>query len=250
MWYCGLDLGQAADYTALVALDRDNETMVYRCRHLHRFPLNTPYTTQVDQVISWLAIQGMEGCSLVVDHTGVGRAVVDLLLSRNPPVSIVPVTITAGLDFSGDRRGGFRVPKKDLVTALNLVLQQRRMKIPRTLALADTLATELGNFKVKVTAAANETFGAWREGQHDDLVLALAMAVWYSEEQNRYLTQIARASKQSVAYVAEPEEAAEDRVQLKPGVIAGKPTLDEELTAWRSEVQGPVWSRPGYWGDD
>lgn len=26
--------------------------------------------------------------------------------------------------------------------------------------------------------AANEMFGAWREGQHDDLVLAVAIAVW------------------------------------------------------------------------
>ena len=36
-------------------------------------------------------------------------------------------------------------------------------------------------FQVKITAAANATFGAWREGSHDDLVLAVAMACWYGE---------------------------------------------------------------------
>jgi hypothetical protein len=37
------------------------------------------------------------------------------------------------------------------------------------------------NFKAKITASANETFEAWREGQHDDLVLAVALAVWGGE---------------------------------------------------------------------
>ncbi len=37
------------------------------------------------------------------------------------------------------------------------------------------------NFKVKITTSANETFGAWREGQHDDMVLSVAMAAWLGE---------------------------------------------------------------------
>jgi hypothetical protein len=39
---------------------------------------------------------------------------------------------------------------------------------------------DLLNFKVKVTAAAHETFSA-REGAHDDLVLAVAVAAWLGE---------------------------------------------------------------------
>lgn len=41
---------------------------------------------------------------------------------------------------------------------------------------------ELEAFRVKVTASANETFGAWRERDHDDLVLATALAAWAGEE--------------------------------------------------------------------
>jgi hypothetical protein len=44
--------------------------------------------------------------------------------------------------------------------------------------LAPVLAEELGLFRVKVTAAANETFEAWWERDHDDLVLALALALY------------------------------------------------------------------------
>jgi hypothetical protein len=35
---------------------------------------------------------------------------------------------------------------------------------------------ELLNFKVKITAAANEAYGEWRVGKHDDLLLGLAVA--------------------------------------------------------------------------
>ena len=49
---------------------------------------------------------------------------------------------------------------------------------------------DLETFRVKVTAAANETFGAWREGQHDDLVLAVGIAAWQAERQAPFFFQI------------------------------------------------------------
>jgi hypothetical protein len=41
---------------------------------------------------------------------------------------------------------------------------------------------ELENFRVKVTTARTDTFEAWREGQNDDLVLAVALAAWIGEQ--------------------------------------------------------------------
>ena len=49
------------------------------------------------------------------------------------------------------------------------------------LRLAPVLSRELTTFKVRVTPAGNEVFGAWRERDHDDLVLAVALCVWYGE---------------------------------------------------------------------
>jgi hypothetical protein len=50
-----------------------------------------------------------------------------------------------------------------------------------TLPEAATLVRELTTFQVKITPAANEVFGAWREGLHDVLVLAVAIAIWQAE---------------------------------------------------------------------
>ncbi len=43
---------------------------------------------------------------------------------------------------------------------------------------AGVLLRELADFRVSITAKANETFGAGSHGGHDDLVLAVALAVW------------------------------------------------------------------------
>lgn len=49
---------------------------------------------------------------------------------------------------------------------------------------AETLISELMNFKVTISKAANEKFGA-REGTNDDLVLACAMACWWVTQKPR-----------------------------------------------------------------
>jgi hypothetical protein len=67
-------------------------------------------------------------------------------------------------------------------------LEERTLHIAPGLKLAGTLAKELTNFKVKVTASGKETFEAWREKDHDDLVLATAMAVWFGSRAMRRLT--------------------------------------------------------------
>ena len=38
-------------------------------------------------------------------------------------------------------------------------------------------------FKRRITPAGNETMASWREADHDDLVLALALAVWWRERE-------------------------------------------------------------------
>lgn len=188
----GLDLGQAQDYTALAVLERppydvrDKEKPVFALRHLHRFPLNTPYTTIVPEVAKLASTPPLAGSPLVIDHTGVGRALVDMLKKSRTGGRLVPVTITAGHAITEPEHGYYHVPKKELVTCLQLILQARRLKVPRNLPEAGTLVEELQNFKVKITPSANEVFGTWREGDHDDLVLAVVLACWWAEKSPRY----------------------------------------------------------------
>lgn len=84
---------------------------------------------------------------LVVDGTGCGRPLVDLLTQ-------------AGLNSQ-------------------VLLQTQRLKVAEALPLAPTLVQELLNFRVKIDPqTAHNSYSAWREGQHDDLVLATALACW------------------------------------------------------------------------
>ena len=49
------------------------------------------------------------------------------------------------------------------------------------LRLFAVLMKELQTFRVKIRTSANETFESWRERDHDDMVLAVALAVWMGE---------------------------------------------------------------------
>ncbi|MEO5953213.1 MAG: hypothetical protein ABIQ44_12175 [Chloroflexia bacterium] len=93
------------------------------------------------------------------------------------PISIV---ITGGTKVT--REGNARhVPKRDLVGALQVLIQSSRLKAAKGLSDGQMLVHELQNFKYKISAAGNDTYAAWREGDHDDLVLAVALPVWFAQ---------------------------------------------------------------------
>ena len=181
----GLDLGQSQDFSALVVVEQDRipdpdraGVMANRfdVRHVHRWPLGTSYPAVIADLMEWFAVGTLAGSTLVVDATGVGRPVVDMIRDANLPADLTPFNITAGF-----REGDGTVPKKDLVAAIQAALQTRRLRFAEALPLRPVLERELETFRVKVTADRNETFSAWREKDHDDLVLALALAVWWGE---------------------------------------------------------------------
>lgn len=117
---------------------------------------------------------------LAVDATGVGAPVIDLLKRERLFASLHPVIITAGADETRTDRGFHGVPKRALVSRTQVLLQTNRLRIAKSLPLADTLVRELMNFRAKITEHGNDTYGAWRESIHDDLVLATALAIWAS----------------------------------------------------------------------
>jgi hypothetical protein len=124
----------------------------------------------------------LRGASLVTDATGVGVAVLDLLRDAN--LDPIPITITAG-DRATYEGGHHRVPKRDLVAVVQVLLQTERLTIAAALPEAEVLVQELLGFEVRITSAGNDSFGAWREGMHDDLVLAVALACWLGENEPR-----------------------------------------------------------------
>ncbi len=215
----GVDLGQAQDYTALTILERtridtgkterrpgspsvsyfgnspvstapfDWSQPVYehhyQAQYLERLALGTPYPAQVARIKALsdrLKTDTNTPPYLVVDQTGVGRPVVDML--RAAELSPVAVTITGGDAVSRDGQD-YRVPKRDLVSVVQVLLQSDRLKIARALPEASTLTSELLAFKVSINLRGHDSYGndagQWRENPHDDLVLAVALACWYGE---------------------------------------------------------------------
>lgn len=180
----GLDLGQAQDYTALTIVERIAQYDNYRnekppllhCRHLERVELGTRYPDIVSKVGAMLKRPPLVGAQLVIDATGVGRAVCDMFTAAH--IQHKRVLVTSGDSVNAE--GGFwRVPKRDLVSAVQAPLQDKRLKFADGLDLAPTLIKEMLNFKVKITAAAHDTYGAWRENEHDDLLFAVMLAAWW-----------------------------------------------------------------------
>ncbi len=80
-------------------------------------------------------------------------------------------------------RGHWRVPKRDLVAVLQVLLQTERLKVAEALQLSQVLVQDLLNFRVTIDPrTAHDSYSAWREADHDDLVLATALACWWGEQ--------------------------------------------------------------------
>ena len=167
-YFLGLDLGQSQDYTALIIAEQQGPAgqAVYHLRHLERCPLGTSYPEVVRLVARRLHALPPVPRRLVVDKTGVGAAVCNMLFQAG--LRFVGVNIHGGETVSRavTREGeGYRVPKRDLVAVVKVMLQQQRLKIAQSLPLAPTLVQELLTFRVTIDpATAHDSYSAWREG--------------------------------------------------------------------------------------
>jgi hypothetical protein len=182
--WIGLDLGQRRDYSAIAVLERVWEQATpqeflrsgvdgrwwFRVRMLERLRLDTPYPDVVRRVkeIAGLPLIAM-GRTVVVDGTGVGPPVVDMLRRAGMGCSIAPVLITGGDRPSTGLHGGYEsVPRSVLLTSLQVLVQQGRLVVPARSREAQTLRRELLGLKLN---------GPGSE-EHDDLAIAVALAVW------------------------------------------------------------------------
>ncbi len=183
-YFVGLDLGQSADFSAIAVMERHGttkDTYVFHCRHLERWQLRTSYPSIVADTVRMMNSPQMQSGRtrpmLAVDATGVGAPVIDLLKRERMKATLKPIQIIGGANVSSEF-GMTRVPKRDLVSVVQVYLQNGRLKIAEQLPEAETLTRELQNFSVKINDNAHDSYGAWREGTHDDLILAASLALW------------------------------------------------------------------------
>jgi len=176
-FYLGLDLGQARDYSAVAIAERrveltgDFDRVNYLERtgtrilvtHLERIPLRTPYPQVVDRVRALTQRHQHRKLEIVMDATGVGAAVRDMLTQARLGVHIYGVTLTGG-ERMAVVPGGYCVPRHDLLANLRLLLEKRMLEI---IVPGDMETLLRGEFL------------RWgRHSAHDDLIFAVALACW------------------------------------------------------------------------
>jgi hypothetical protein len=182
-FFIGLDLGQKRDFTAIAILQRRDGAKphyltpwivpptYYDLRHLERLPLGTPYPLIVKKMEELTKLPILKGrCTVVADGTGVGGPVVEMLRRADLAADLIPVTITAG-EHAARSGHGWNVPRRDLLTALMLTVEEEQLRIAPHLPERNRLVTELMSVH---GGAARHRHGS----EHDDLVFALALAAW------------------------------------------------------------------------
>ena len=180
-YFIGVDLGQVRDHSAIaiteasesLGTERDRATWqlpIYShltLRHLERLPLGTEYTrvaARVARVATALAPRGP--VTVVVDATGVGKPVVEMLRREGIGKQLVPVVITGGLTVS-ESGGLFSVGKRELISELRILVERRELGIAWDLEGMDILVEEMAGMRASTLS-----------GDRDDAVIALALAVW------------------------------------------------------------------------
>jgi hypothetical protein len=202
--------------------------MALHLRHLERYPLRTPYPQIADKVARLVRAPQLTTTTqhhvgqdkvaladvhtevrhkkpeLVVDNTGVGTAVTDLLKERG--LCFRAVTITGGDAANYSKADhSYRVPKRDLVASLEVPFHSGVLKVAEGLTLWPTLREELLNFRRKIDLkTAHDSYEHWRESDHDDLVLACALACWWARRSSLIRRPTFRKPKDMPSFGAEP----------------------------------------------
>src|SRR5260370_38367088 len=178
----------------------------YTVRHLARLPLGTPFRDVAQEVVNlvggvyaWenelrragviLPYEPQLTRDLWMDATGMGLPIVELVtdaMAVSPKTNrcyVHPVVFNYGDRFKrgeyetgGTTSPGDVLGKAYLVNRLQVLFEQRRLTLPKNNPQIDDMVEELKNYEIRVDPDANEHYGAFAVGQHDDMVTALGLA--------------------------------------------------------------------------
>ena len=139
----------------------------YVVRQAERVALGTPYPVvaeRVKRIAGQMSLKGL--CIIVVDGTGVGVPVIELMREIGMGCRIWPIVITGGQNSSATS-----VPRTELVTKMQVMAQKGDLEIAAGCRHVEELKRELVHLRLSGGA------GGRRSGsESDDLALALALA--------------------------------------------------------------------------
>lgn len=179
-----LDPAQLNDYSALAVLECSELDNTYRLVSLARRQ-HQPYT----EIVAWAKkvflnpkFNDIKDVStrpiFVLDVGGVGRAIKDMLTAEG--IQSVGIQLTGGESVS--RNGDtYHVSKSFVIGKFLAAWDEGRVKVPSNASFWPLFEKELKAFRGEMSAMGRAKFEA-AQGEHDDLVMAVAQAVWYGEQ--------------------------------------------------------------------
>lgn len=137
----------------------------------------------------------VENADLIVDGTGVGEGVIEIM--RKQGLHPIPIITTGGglmrevyadaADiFPGTTRlkvqtlKEIHVPKSDLVTAGQLLVQQERVRVAAGLKWAEEARRQFKSFRGKINERTkHKVYEAETDEEHDDIVICYLLGAWW-----------------------------------------------------------------------
>jgi len=142
-----------------------------------------------------------ENAELIVDGTGVGEAVVEIMREQGlRPIPIITTGSGRAREIYADVSEVFRgyswgdratklntrilkeihVPKSDLVAAGQLLVQQERVRVSSKLKWAEEAQKQFKSFRGKINERTkHKVYEAETEEEHDDIVICFLLGAWW-----------------------------------------------------------------------
>jgi hypothetical protein len=188
-FHIGVDLGQRRDYTAVVVVEqrieptgaKDSVTYekVWRrrliVRKAARLKLGTEFHRIVNTVAGLTMHPALEGklVTTAVDATGMGLVVTEQLQMRRLRGELYPVVITGGVEMKY-RAGFYPTPRTDILLGVVQAFEVDQLEVASEVKGWEVLVEELRSMR-KTPGVGGPRFES--EGQHDDMVFALGLAL-------------------------------------------------------------------------
>jgi hypothetical protein len=193
--FIGVDLGKEQDPSAIVivefvmeprgTVDAATRAPLFDCalvvRHIESPPLGTEFLTVGTRVLELARHPRLSGHSTIVaDANGPGGPVIEYL--RRPPLTapLIAVKTTSG-HAARQVDGSYHVSKSVLMDCLEYALRMKKLRIAQ-LPLTEELLRQLVLLEREERSSGNAVFNTPSARVHDDLAMALAMAVWRAWE--------------------------------------------------------------------
>lgn len=197
--YCvGIDMGKRKDRTAIAVVEipyrRPNVARSYFVKYLQRLEPGLLYTDvaakakRLDEQLRADATKRGLWCRVtyILDSTGVGEGVSEMLINALPHADIRKCYLTGGINPSSDGIQ-IKLPKTQMASTLLALFDDGRVKLPKKSKEIEAMIEELLNYEIHVSEEGHDQYGAFKIGSHDDLVTALGLACWYAEYYKRIM---------------------------------------------------------------